>query len=58
MGGDGKTFHKVYRMEKGMEVYVCVCVSHLRVNKPLGMAGIKNDEAKICMHSFTQQIMS
>lgn len=67
MGGDRKTFHKVYRMEKGMEVYVCVCVcvSHLRVNKPLGMAGIKSDEgkkksdeAKICMCSFTQQIMS
>lgn len=45
--------------------FMCVCVSHLRVNKPLGMAGIKsdegkkkNDEAKICMCSFTQQIMS
>lgn len=48
MGGDGKTFHKVYRVEKGMEVYVCVCVcvSHLKVNKPLGMAGIKSDEGK------------
>lgn len=25
---------------------MCVCVSHLKVNKPLGMAGIKSDEGK------------
>ena len=28
----------------------------LRRSKPIGMAGIKNDEAKLCIHKLIQQI--